>query len=119
MFYTREMSGLVVSTLDAIRNYAGSFAWGPLVQISRSSILSLLSSIKVGQLTVREKDGTVTVCGSTPTKGSNDPVTTFEVLRETFWLRLALFADMGLAESYMLGEVACSDLTSFFRVSQA
>jgi cyclopropane-fatty-acyl-phospholipid synthase len=32
---------------------------------------------------------------------------------------LFLFADMGFAESYMLGEFECSDLTSFFEVNIA
>ncbi|ETN41895.1 uncharacterized protein HMPREF1541_03834 [Cyphellophora europaea CBS 101466] len=106
----------MVSAIDAVRNYTGSFAWGPLVQLSRSTILNLLKSIEVGQLTVRDTDGTTTICGKVPKDGENAPVSSLRVLRETFWLRLALFADMGLAESYMLGEVACSDLTSFFRL---
>jgi cyclopropane-fatty-acyl-phospholipid synthase len=33
-----------------------------------------------------------------------------------FWVRLLLFADMGFAESYMLGEVACPDITAFFKL---
>lgn len=112
------MVGLIASALDSVRSYAGSFAWGPLVSFSRSSILGLLSNIEIGQITVTEKDGTVTVCGKPPKKGDPVPITSLEVMRETFWLRLALFADMGFAESYMLGEVKCPDLTSFFRVSR-
>jgi cyclopropane-fatty-acyl-phospholipid synthase len=38
------------------------------------------------------------------------------VKKEAFWVRLFLFADMGFAEAYMLGEVECEDLTSFFQV---
>jgi cyclopropane-fatty-acyl-phospholipid synthase len=112
----QRMTGILLSTLDAVRSYTGSFAWGPLIQVSRSAIFSLLKSIEYGQLIVRDTDGTTTVCGRTPKKGEDAPVTTLEVARETFWLRLALFADMGFAESYMLGEVACPDLTSFFRI---
>lgn len=110
------MAGILVSTLDAVRSYTGSFAWAPLIQLSRSAILSLLKSVEIGQLTVRDTDGTVTVCGKQPQAGHDAPVTSLNVVRETFWLRLALFADMGFAESYMLGEVACPDLTSFFRI---
>lgn len=43
-------------------------------------------------------------------------VVTLRIRKETFWVRLALFADMGFAESYMLGEMDCDDLTSFFQV---
>lgn len=38
------------------------------------------------------------------------------IRKETFWVRLFLFADMGFAEAYMLNEVECSDLTRFFEV---
>lgn len=110
------MTGVLLSTIDAVRSYTGSFAWGPLIQLSRSAVLSLLKSIECGQLTVRDTDGTTTVCGKLSKNGDDAPVTRLEVVRETFWLRLALFADMGFAESYMLGEVACPDLTSFFRI---
>jgi cyclopropane-fatty-acyl-phospholipid synthase len=106
------MSGYLTSAIDALKSYTGSLAWGPLISLSRSTILGLLKSIQVGQVAVKERDGTVTVCGAS----DNGPLTTLEVKRETFWLRLALFADMGLAESYMLGEVTCPDLTSFFRI---
>ena len=39
------------------------------------------------------------------------------VKNEAFWVRLFLFADMGFAEAYMLGDFECEDLTSFFQVS--
>ena len=110
------MKGILLSTLDAVRSFTGSFAWGPVIQLSRSAILSVLKSVEIGQLTVRDTDGTTTVCGKKPQAGDDAPVTSLDVVRETFWLRLALFADMGFAESYMLGEVACPDLTSFFRI---
>lgn len=38
------------------------------------------------------------------------------VRKEVFWVRLFVFADMGFAEAYMLGEVECADLTGFFQV---
>lgn len=38
------------------------------------------------------------------------------VRKESFWVRLFLFGDMGFAESYMLGEFECEDLTGFFQV---
>lgn len=88
------MAGLVTSLFDTARSYVGSVAWSPLVQLSRSSILGLLSQIQVGQLTVKEKDGTETVCGGASIGRDALPVTTLKVVREAFWLRLALFADM-------------------------
>lgn len=88
------MTSLVVSTFDILRRYAGSVAWDPLVQVSRTSILSLLKGIEVGQLNVIEKDDNETVCGNATISRSEVPVTSLKVLKETFWLRLALFADM-------------------------
>jgi cyclopropane-fatty-acyl-phospholipid synthase len=38
------------------------------------------------------------------------------VVKETFCVRLFLFADIGLAEAYMLGEVECADLMGYFQV---
>ncbi|KAG9536153.1 cyclopropane-fatty-acyl-phospholipid synthase, partial [Aureobasidium melanogenum] len=44
------------------------------------------------------------------------PNVVLTVHKDVFWVRMLLFADMGFAESYMLGEVSCSDLTEFFRL---
>jgi hypothetical protein len=88
------MAGIVTATLDSLRSYAGSVAWGPLVRTSRAAILSLLSGIEVGQLAVREKDGSETICGKSGNGREPWPVTRLNILREAFWLRVALFADM-------------------------
>ena len=88
------MSSLVTSALDTLRSYTGSVAWGPLIQISRSSVLSVLKGIEKGSLTIREKDGSETLCGKATTGFEHWPVANLTVLREAFWLRVALFADM-------------------------
>ena len=88
------MAAALVSALDAVHSYTGAVAWGPLIRYSRSTILALLKSIDTGQLTVRERDGTVTVCGKTSEDDDATPTANLTVSRETFWLRLALFADM-------------------------
>ncbi|KIV93643.1 hypothetical protein PV10_04840 [Exophiala mesophila] len=109
------MTSLVTSALDQARGFAGAFAWGPAVSVSRNLVLALLSRIQRGRLTILENDGTTTICGQT----SGDPVEPnvhLRVVRDAFWLRLALFADMGFAESFMLGEIQCPDLTAFFRI---
>lgn len=81
------------STLDTVRAYAGAFTWEPLIRFSRSTILRLLKRIAVGQLVVRDSDGLVTVCGSPQIKDGS-PRTELRVLKETFWVRVLLFADM-------------------------
>lgn len=88
------VSGLVTAVLDAARGLLGSTAWGPLVKISRTAVLSLLQQIENGQLTIIENGGTVTICGSLSTSSAHAPATTVQAKRDAFWLRLALFADM-------------------------
>lgn len=113
----------LVERATALASYAGSYAWPPVLSLSRSGILALLKNVQVGSLTITDIDGSVTICGSTRRLEGNEEKTVYSiphvelrVLNDMFWIRLALFADMGLSESYMLGEVACSDLTAFFRL---
>ena len=83
----------VSSTFDSLRSYLGSFTWHPFVNFSRSTVLGLLKQIEIGQLVVRDEDGTVTVCGN-PGMKEVSPCTELRVLKEAFWVRVALFADM-------------------------
>jgi cyclopropane-fatty-acyl-phospholipid synthase len=86
---------IATAAFDALRGYAGSLAWGPLVGISRTATLSLLGRIEKGTLVIKESDGRETVCGSPSSpKGSKPPRTELMVHRESFWVRLLLFADM-------------------------
>lgn len=128
---------------DVLRTYAGSIIWQPLVRFSKGIVLNLLRRIAVGQIVVRDSDGAVTICGPPEVK-SGIPSSELRVLKETFWIRALLFADMvslvpwqsgarscckgvykeanlwietqGFAESFMLGETSCSDLVAFFEV---
>src|ERR1700744_1488580 len=85
------MASCVTSALNRVCTYSILVGWEPLVRTSRHIILSLLSQIKVGCLVVQERDGTETICG----KGMGAiPVATVRILRNAFWIRLALFADM-------------------------
>lgn len=78
---------------DVLRTYAGSIIWQPLVRFSRGIVLSLLRRIAVGQIVVRDSDGAVTTCGAPEVK-SGTPRSELRVLKETFWVRALLFADM-------------------------
>ena len=80
-------------SLDTLRSYLTSFTWGPFVTLSRTTVLGLLSRIEVGQLVVTDSDGAVTICGNSGiTDGA--PRTELKVLKEAFWVRVLLFADM-------------------------
>lgn len=80
-------------TFDSLRSYVGSFTWAPFLKFSRSTVLGLLSKVEIGQLVVKDSDGKVTFCGPA---GANDgaPRTELRVLKEAFWVRVMLFADM-------------------------
>ena len=84
---------IVSRTFDSLRSYLGSFTWDPFVKLSRSTVLALLSRIDVGQLVVRDTDGTVTICGNPGIKDGS-PRTELRILKEAFWVRVMLFADM-------------------------
>ncbi|MCJ1312602.1 hypothetical protein MMC25_006276 [Agyrium rufum] len=103
------------SALDAVRTYTGSYTWGPLVNLSRTVILSVLARVETGQIVVTDTSGKITVCGKRSPE-EDAPRAILQVVNDAFWVRLFLFADMGLAESYMLGQVVIPDLTAFFRV---
>ncbi|KAF2703566.1 cyclopropane-fatty-acyl-phospholipid synthase [Pleomassaria siparia CBS 279.74] len=99
----------------AIWNSVGCQAWNSLVAVCRSATLSQLQNIQLGKLAVYEASAGKgsTVFGS---EQAGQPVAVLNVCDEKFWVRLALFADMGFAESYMLGEITSPDLTAFFAI---
>lgn len=96
---------ILTHSFDSLRSYVGSFAWGPFVTFSRSTVLALLERIEIGQLVVRDSHGTVTVCGSPGIKDGS-PRTELKILKETFWVRVMLFADMVSDRSCFQGRQA-------------
>ena len=123
---------------DLLRSTLGSISFGPVLSISQAAVISIFSNIEVGTLIVTDsttgttrsygqkiakehKKTTSSVNGVNGRHGTKKAgnVRKVELLvkKETFWVRLFLFADMGFAEAYMLGEVECADLTGFFQVS--
>ena len=124
-----------------LRSGLGSLTWGPAISVAKPAILSVFSSIETGTLLlVDEPAGERLVFGQKlkPSKldnlsadygfgeltngvngvrkASTVPRVELVVKNEAFWMRLFLFADMGFAEAYMLGEVECADLTAFFQL---
>ena len=90
-----------------------AYAWPPLVAFSRRTILSLFSQIKTGQLIVHDAATNITtVCGALEAEDSGakaearaeeasksgrrrgPPRAELRVQRDSFWVRLLLFADM-------------------------
>lgn len=113
----------LVERANALASYVGSFAWPSLVAVSRGAILAVLKNVQIGSLTITDADGTLTICGS-PRRVENSSEKSvynishaeLRILNDLFWVRALLFADMGFAESYMLGEIECPDITGFFKL---
>lgn len=104
---------------DLIRSTIGGFSWGPALSVSKAAVKSLFGRIEIGSLVVVDQ-----ATGQTLTYGEKADQDAglrvkLVVKKEAFWVRLFLFADMGFAESFMLGEVECEDLTAFFEVCEA
>jgi len=122
----------IVYGTDLLRRALGSVSWGPALSISKATVTSLFARIENGSLmVVDEVTGTTEVYGEKIAKEMSVVINGVNgeykerlgagkveliVHKESFWVRLFLFADMGFAEAYMLGEIECSDLTAFFQV---
>ncbi|KDQ13376.1 hypothetical protein BOTBODRAFT_33696 [Botryobasidium botryosum FD-172 SS1] len=93
-----------------------SFAWGPLTTAVRDQIFASLSRITEGELVV--VTGTETVRFGHPSTKFANLKATLRVKEESFWLRVALFTDLGLAEGFMYGEadVECDDISALIKV---
>lgn len=119
---------------DLIRSTLGGVSWGPAVSVSKAAVVSLFGRIELGQLIIKdETTGQTSIYGQkvakehakktngiNGTKKKSMRVRRVELVvkRDAFWVRLFLFADMGFAEAYMLGDVECDDLTAFFEVGR-
>ena len=49
-------------------------------------------------------------------EGREEETAEIRVIRDTFWLRLVVLADLGFAEAYMAGDCEVSDLVKVFKV---
>lgn len=116
---------------EMLRGTLGGWTWGPALAVAKPAILSVLARIETGTLLLVDEPGetrhvfgqklsgelgNVSAATGLPRCASTIPRVEIVVKNEAFWMRLFLFADMGFAEAYMLGDFQCEDLTSFFRV---
>lgn len=84
---------MVSRPFNSLRSYVASLTWAPLVNLSRSFVLALLKRIEVGTVVVIDCNGAVFECGAHQPDDSG-PKTELRVLKENFWVRILLFADM-------------------------
>lgn len=110
-----------------VRGALGSISWGPATSFAKSNVTDMFERLNHGTLVVIDNvSGHKGVFGE-PLVESQDPAegdakirarpkVNLTVYKDTFWVRVMLFADMGFAESFMLGEVGTDDLAGFFQV---
>ncbi|KAK6212283.1 hypothetical protein LQW54_005414 [Pestalotiopsis sp. IQ-011] len=116
---------------DFARGTLGSLTWEPALAVAKPAIDSVFSKIEIGTLLLVDKPaGTRQYYGQklsskaaelngdgyAERRADSIPRVEIVVNSDAFWMRLFLFADMGFAESYMLGEFECADLTAFFKL---
>lgn len=116
---------------EMLRGALGGWTWGPALAVAKPAILSVLARIETGTLLLVDEPGdqrhvfgqklsgelgNVAAAAALPRRASTVPRVEIVIKDDAFWMRLFLFADMGFAEAYMLGDFQCQDLTSFFQV---
>ena len=136
-FFLRHLYSCTAYSLNNLR----CLIFGKAITIARSSILCLLSSIEIGTLILvdepfgechvfgqlRDSDDDLDVDGDGELDldakvnihglaSLTNSIVTLAVSPPLFYTRLLPQADMGFAESYLLEEVTCDDLTAFFRL---
>lgn len=131
-FMPAVVSKPLIHGAERLRGAIANVSWGPLLFISKVAVTTLLSRIEVGQVVVEnETTGETNTYGQKSAQenpklvnGLHDAHTKSPSLltgklivkKESFWVRLFLFGDMGFAEAFMLGDVECEDLTIFFEI---
>jgi hypothetical protein len=91
----------LISSFVALRDAAVNVSWIPLVNGARYMCLSVLSKIQVGQIEIRDADGSITLIGEEGESLSGSRCV-LNVHKDTFWLRLALYADMVSCDTIFL-----------------
>jgi hypothetical protein len=133
--------------MESVRETLGSLTWAPALAVAKPAIEAVFTRIEVGTLLlIDEPTGRRLLYGQKAAGGGGlkvaddnvsapqtnggskadhktgnavgPPRVELVVKRDAFWMRLLLFADMGFAEAFMLGDFECADLTAFFKVSQ-
>ncbi|QPH04606.1 hypothetical protein C2857_001750 [Epichloe festucae Fl1] len=129
--FPKALNKQVRSGTEVLRSTVGGWAWAPAVSVAKTTILNMLGNIETGTLLLVDEPGETRhvfgqkLSGTVDDQAPGDPRTRradttprveIVVKRDSFWLRLLLFADIGFSEAYMLGDFHCQDLTSFFQL---
>ena len=84
---------LLPQPLAALALRAQSIAVPPIIDFAKSTVVQVLKRIETGRIMIMDHDGEATVCGRF-IAAEGEPCTELRVLKELFWVRVLLFADM-------------------------
>ena len=115
----------LLSISDSLLSSLSTLSFPPAISAARMAIVSMMShSITFGQIRILTADQGVYVFPNADKRkelGLGDVPTTdiadIRVIRDTFWFRLVVLAELGFAEAYMAGDCEVSDLVQVFKVS--
>ncbi|QRV92899.1 cyclopropane-fatty-acyl-phospholipid synthase [Ceratobasidium sp. AG-Ba] len=104
--------GAVSRTMSAMT----SIGWTPLARVAEKGVLDLMQKITVGHLQVLTPSRIYDFPVQKDGMSSDGPFAKLRVVKDSFWIRLALMSDLGFAEAFMYGEVECDDLVALFKI---
>lgn len=91
-----------------------SLTRGLVSRLAKDNVLRALSNITEGEIEVVTQEESFTF--GAPSAVDEALSVKLVVKNDAFWTRIALFTDLGLAESYMCGDVDCEDISCLIRI---
>ncbi|KAI9731372.1 MAG: hypothetical protein M1834_005277 [Cirrosporium novae-zelandiae] len=105
------------------RNFGAEDAWNKALDVNDAAINWAIEAAQILVLRTFRRIAKGTLVINQPDRHKTEvfglggaPESSLRVTDERFWIRLMVFADLGITESYMLGEIACTDLTALFQI---
>lgn len=110
-----SLSGIVDSVWGSVTDSISTVGFNPLRSFAKNQVLKVLRKISVGRLTVITNTETFEF-GEDANSQTGNPQATLTVKEDSFWVRIALFTDLGLSEAYMSGEIDIDDVFALIKV---
>ncbi|SJL13976.1 uncharacterized protein ARMOST_17428 [Armillaria ostoyae] len=108
--YATSLGGVVEDLWLSLTETISTLTWGPFLAFCKSQVLGALGGISNGHLTIIDGED-VYIFGA-----EEEPRALLHVRSGEFWTRVALFTDLGLAESFMSSIVDCDDVSKLIKL---
>ncbi|QRV86399.1 cyclopropane-fatty-acyl-phospholipid synthase [Ceratobasidium sp. AG-Ba] len=114
--HSTSLVGLFDAALSRTMDAIASVSWTPLARLAESGVVALMQRITVGHLRVLTSSHIYNFPALEDGVTPEGPYAELRVVKDSFWIRLALMSDLGFAEAFMYGDVECDDLVTLFKV---